>query len=392
MENQELKQIQSLSELPIEEKRKLREQLKQQGKPIPITLYSVEEVEDGVAEAEGAISFEGTIPKEEEHLSEEDRNQIAERLKHIRHLNEILERPISALEGCTGLSKDEAKTVIYWTTATYGLEDFDAFSPVVLFGLPETGKSSTMKLIANLLRISEDEFISTTSPAGFRDLLAERRIALIEEGDNVDEDLILKRYAKQSGQININRPGGFGKYKLEPANIYGATMLHKRYSFENLALETRCITIETKKAKPPFTEMKLTEKDREALEEVWKDAWSRLNCYDVSGRTESNWRPLIMVALALGDMDWVGYANKIQKLTREELAGDTEFEPEQLLAYVIDYFKSEPNEGFVYLYKIIERLENRYRWTLTPKALAKMLRKSLGCKVEHKREGFAIIL
>jgi len=59
-----VKQIQSLSELNPEEKKKLREQLRQQGKSIPITLYSVEEVKDGVAKAEGAISFEGTIEPE----------------------------------------------------------------------------------------------------------------------------------------------------------------------------------------------------------------------------------------------------------------------------------------------------------------------------------------
>lgn len=79
----------------------------------------------------------------------------------------------------------------------------------------------------------------------------------------------------------------------------------------------------------------------------------------------------------------------MQQLTEKELSVDGEFEPEQILAYVIDYFKSEPNKAFVYLSEINRHLREHYNTELTGKGLAKLARQA-GYKVSHHRFGFAV--
>jgi len=81
---------QSLSELSLGEKKKLREQLKQLGKPIPITLYTWEEVKAGVAEVEGAISFEkGTEPEQWKPIGSEKEIPFSKGGKSVKTIEEL---------------------------------------------------------------------------------------------------------------------------------------------------------------------------------------------------------------------------------------------------------------------------------------------------------------
>jgi Cdc6-like AAA superfamily ATPase len=111
---------------------------------------------------------------------------------------------IPALTNATGLTLNEAKTIVYWVIATYGLKKLDCFPPLVIYGPPETGKSTILKFVTQLVN---GHVISTTSRAEFRDQLVDNRIVCIEEGDEVDEALILKRYSRESGQVHIKVRG-----------------------------------------------------------------------------------------------------------------------------------------------------------------------------------------
>jgi hypothetical protein len=326
--------------------------------------------------------------------TQEEWEELEEQLNHFAYLNSLVRKPIIALVEGTGLTQEEAKTVVYWALATHGLDVLDIFALLALYGKPGTGKSTILQIISKLV---DAEFLSTTTPAAFRDQLAKHRIVLIEEGDSVNEELILKRYSKQSSVVEIKDPSNIG-YLPVSGSIYGATVLHKRYSFEELALQSRCITIETKGDKirsdaKDFCTIPLDDTDKDGLKEVWDDAWSRFSHYQVSGRTANNWRPLIIVALALGDSDWIRYANEMQNLSKNELIEDGEFEPEQLVAYAVDYLKAtstSPAE-FILLSDIIHHLESTYMYKPSAKRTAKILR-GLGYKGEHHREGFGVVL
>jgi|GEM_PF-6333479 len=89
------KKIESLSELTYEERKKLRERLKEEGKLIPITLYSQEEVRGGISEREGAIGFGESLREEDWHreggkpIPEEEQKAILEALLKAKEYEPI---------------------------------------------------------------------------------------------------------------------------------------------------------------------------------------------------------------------------------------------------------------------------------------------------------------
>lgn len=300
----------------------------------------------------------------------------------------IGQKAILALKHATGLTTNEAKTVVYWAIATQGLEKFDCFPPLVLYGVHETGKSTILKFVSQLINA---HFISTTSRAEFRDQLIKNRIVCIEEGDKVNEELILKRYSRESGQVHV-KTRILGGYTTTEGNLYGATLLHRRHSFEDLALQSRTIIVKTKKVKKEFYETELNDDYKAKLRKLWKDAWKHRSSDIPSGRTETNWWPLIIVAQYRGDDKWIKYAHKQQKIAERLLKGDSEFEPDKVLAYALDYFRKEKNKKFVYLSKLIEHLNVHYMWKPTSKRVAKMLRDELGYTIKHHKLGHAVTL
>jgi hypothetical protein len=297
-------------------------------------------------------------------------------------------KAILALKHATGLTLNEARTVVYWAVATHGLKKLKCFPPLVIYGAPETGKSTIMKFISQLVNV---HVISTTSKAEFRDQLANNPIVCIEEGDNVNEELIRNRYSRESGQVHIKDRGRWGYFPKEE-NLYGATVLHRRHTFEDLALQSRTIIIKTKKVKKKFYETKLPADYKKRLRKLWKDAWKHRSGYTPSGRTETNWWPLIIVAQLRGNDKWIEYANKQQKIAERLLEGDSEFEPDKVLAYALDYFKNEKNRKFVYLSTLIEHLDDHYMWKPTAKRVAKILREEMGHTVKHRKLGHAVDL
>jgi len=298
------------------------------------------------------------------------------------------DKAILALRDATGLTLNEAKTIVYWAVATYGLNKLDCFPPMVIYGAPETGKSTILKFVAKLINA---HVISTTTKAEFRDQLADNRIVCIEEGDKVEEPMILKRYSRESGQVHIKVRGSWGFYTNE-GNIYGATLLHRRHSFEDLALQTRTIVIKTRKVEREFQKAELPDDYGERLEKLWKGAWKNRGDQNPSGRTATNWWPLIIVAQFREDDKWIEYAHKQQKIAESLLKGDSDFEPDKILAYALNYFESEENKKFVYLSTLIAHLNDHYMWKPTSKRVSKILREEMGYTVKHRKLGHAVKL
>ena len=318
--------------------------------------------------------------------NEEDQREVAERLPYCQ--DALVDRPLLALTARSGLSPNEAKTVVYWAAATNGVDKLDTFPILLLKGKPSTGKSETLKIIS---KITDSEYLSITTTAELRDKLIGNRVVLLEEADNVNEELLRNRYSRESGKVDTKKSVGFGVYESKLGNIYGATALHRRHDFEDLALQSRCIVISTRKVEKQFHELELNNEDKESIKKLWDDAWTRFGDYQASGRTENNWRPLIMVALALGDLSWIRYANHQQEKDKQDLAVDGEFEPEQILAYAVDHFRSEPNPGYVYLSEIINFTSNSFMWKPSPKKLAQIARDE-GYTLVREKKGYAIKL
>jgi hypothetical protein len=296
-------------------------------------------------------------------------------------------KAILALKHATGLTLNEARTVVYWAVATHGLSKLGVFPPLVIYGPIETGKSTILKFLPQLI---DAHVISTTTKAEFRDQLANNRIVCIEEGDNVNEELILKRYSRETGQLHLKVRGSWGFY-TEKGNLYGATILHRRHTFEDLALQSRAITIKTRKVQGKFLKTKLPDDYKDRLRKLWKRAWKHRSGDVPSGRTETNWWPLVIVAQFRGDDKWIDYANKQKRNAEYLLKGDSEFEPDKVLANALDYFKGK-GKKFVYLSTLIEHLNNHYMWKPTSKRVAKILREEMDYTVKHRKLGHAVKL
>ena len=81
----------------------------------------------------------------------------------------------------------------------------------------------------------------------------------------------------------------------------------------------------------------------------------------------------------------------MQKITKRLLAKDSEFEPDKVLAYALDYFKDK-NKKYVYLSTLIEHLNDHYMWKPTSKRVAKILREEMGYIIKHRKLGHAVKL
>lgn len=294
---------------------------------------------------------------------------------------------IDVLLHATGLTKDEAKTVVYWAIATNGLDVLECFTLLLIHGQPATGKSTILKIIDKL---TDAKFISITSSAEFRDMLCAYHVVLIEEADDVNEKSLLKRYSKQAASVNLKHKTEQGVFLSQASKLYGATAMHRRYHLEDLALQSRTIVIQTKRSDKQFSNITLEKSLKNECRTIWEQAWKQHGDYNPSGRTGANWRPLVIVAKYLNDNEWLKYAAKQQELANSVLKEDQDFEPEQVVKFALEDLKEQWQiKGVLYLFEIIEYLSSNYMWKPTPKKLAKLLREQ-GYMVKHHKYGFGI--
>lgn len=318
---------------------------------------------------------------------------------------ELVNRAVNTLLTGTAVNENEAKTIVYWAIASYGVAKEGGlflFPILVTHGKPETGKS-TMQVVVHAL--TGASFMSITTPAALRDMLEKHPVVLIEEGDKLSgeklEELILARYTLQSSMVHKKVRETWGGFEPKDSLVFGATMIHKRYEFENLALASRCIIISTRKDKTrKYEEVTLetignwiTEEDKDAAEKLWKKA-RECKGLQVSGRTATNWRSLMMVATTLGDEEWLKYADDKILEANNELDLDEEFELEDILDHVVRNLKGDNEvitKGCLYLSTIIEHLKKHYFLSPSAKKVAKVAR-NLSYAVSHHRDGFAIVV
>jgi len=294
---------------------------------------------------------------------------------------------INGLLQATGLTDNEAKTVVYWAIATHGLNVFDCFPLLLVHGQPATGKSTILKLIGQL---TNAKFISTTTSAEFRDLLRRHPVVIIEEADHVNEGLLLNRYSRQTAQVDIKQPTGRGDFISESWKYFGATGMHRRYPLEDLALQSRTITIHTKKKDRTFNALSIGDMKAECRK-LWDQAWENRIDYNPLSRTAINWRPLVIIAMHLEDYEFMAYAAQQQQLAEKLLNEDGEFEPEQMLTDTLYDLTHELSKKNVYLIDIVNHLNEIYRWKTTPKRVAKLLR-SMGYVIKRRKDGHIVEL
>ena len=121
---------------------------------------------------------------------------------------------IPAIMGASGIIKEQAKTCLYYSIATFLLpEKINRFPLLMIMGPHGTGKSDLLRQIGEL--VNEPKVISVQTKAALRDKLHNTITALIDEGGEIDEDLLIRRYDIETGTISYNKNYGGSAWIME---------------------------------------------------------------------------------------------------------------------------------------------------------------------------------
>ena len=236
----------------------------------------------------------------------------------------------NAITLACGLDLNQAKTVVYWAIATHALEKLETMPILVISGAYSTGKSTLISLIRKICyqpRILDGEM----SKAVLRNRLEKNTTALIEEADKVEEQLVLRRYSRQTSDTTINDGSASQGWKSKDIKLFGATVLHRRIPFKDPAIDSRSIFIRTTYKPGNYVTANL---DSKGLASVagnidWLKKVPAIQSLD--GRAVDTWMPLFQAAVACNDTEWIAYGIGELMKTINNLKEGQGYEPSQVV-------------------------------------------------------------
>jgi energy-coupling factor transporter ATP-binding protein EcfA2 len=239
----------------------------------------------------------------------------------------VISQYANGITQACGLDENQAKTVVYWAVATHAIEKLNVMPILAVFGGHGSGKSS---LIACLQQIvcNPRHIDGKVSKAELRDSLKLNTTALIEEGDEVDERQILKRYSRQTSSTSVKRGSAATGWGSQQVDLFGSTALHRRVPFADPAVDSRSITIRTAHRQGNFSVPTL---DSIALAAIAAQVGWLKALYIPDGRAKDTWMPLFQAALACQDTDWMAYALGELNKAIQSLNQGQGYEPRELV-------------------------------------------------------------
>jgi len=307
----------------------------------------------------------------------------------------------SALCKFTGLKPLQRKTVTYYGLATHALNTTEIFPQLAVSGPTSSGKSSTMK-VAGVFAYQPHAFpIGNKTLPVIREELSKAHdgTAVIEEADESwkgevgFESLLSGRYDRATAEAGFMEGGGAkgGKWTAVTRKTYGATILHRRKSFIDAALETRTIPIRTHKVDPKsVTRMPRKLSDDPILAEGYEfskaaQAWEggvELPAADsvpgIDGRVMDTFEPLLAMAKLLGDHAFIKEIKSVLLHRTEELGFAQETENEALVLRAILHHthdeRGRRSFNYVRLRAIADWIEDEFRTTIHPRQVGVLCR------------------
>lgn len=162
-------------------------------------------------------------------------------------LDQKLQALFDLIGSDTSLNPDQARTLIYFAIATYGLPNLEKFPVMAIFGPAGTGKTTILQIL-RAVASKPATIDGKVSKAVLRDSLTENSTALIDEADDIHEQWLVNRYSRQSASTVVNQQTQEGWLKMQ-TNLFGATALHRRIPFKDPAILSRSIVLRTKSKK-----------------------------------------------------------------------------------------------------------------------------------------------
>ena len=239
-------------------------------------------------------------------------------------------KAIPAIMRASGITKEQARTCLYYVIATYFLPDDIDIMPILLIVGPQgTGKTELLKQLYTMA--NNPKIIAAESIPTLRDNLTSTTTAIIDEGDNIHEQYLIQRYDKETSTITYKKNLGGSYWRTIKANIFGATIIARRTPFRDAATTSRSITIRTFYNPGNYRITRF----RKASDKLSNIA-SRINLEEkTSERIRNNWMPLRAIAQYFKDKEWLEYSNQETKKYTRVLVGSHKLEPEQALLLVL---------------------------------------------------------
>jgi hypothetical protein len=237
---------------------------------------------------------------------------------------------VPAIMGASGITKEQAKTCLYYAVATHLLPDeLDRMPILAVIGPLGTGKSDLLTQLSTM--VNEPKVIAAESIPTLRDNLHKTVTAIIDEGDDVYEKYLIQRYDKETSNITYKRNYGGSFWKTVRANIFGATIIARRTPFRDAATTSRSITIKTLD-NPGDYRIKYFRTASSKISDIASEVSLE---EETSERIRNNWMPLRAVAEYIEDTEWLDYSNEEIKKDTRVLRGSQNYEPEKALLIVI---------------------------------------------------------
>lgn len=220
-----------------------------------------------------------------------------------------------ALSESTGLKDRDRKLVIYWTLATHSLRKLDTFPLLALLGKMATGKSQTLSIVENFSLHPVRLSLRGMTGAAIRDKFAKcfEGTAIVEEADqawkdldNAFERLLSDRYHRQSAKASHKVKLGDKNWGSVTKEYFGATVLHRRISFHDAALDGRTVSIRlrpdnSRKYRPFDAQDTWNLEGRQTLEGLVIELPAVEQPDGVAARIFNTYRPILAAARLCGD-------------------------------------------------------------------------------------------
>lgn len=174
---------------------------------------------------------------------------MSETEKKISTAASLMQRSLSE---STGLREREQKLVVYYALATHALPTLDTFPLLVLLGKMGTGKSQALKIVENFSHRPLCMSLRGMTGPAIRDKFAEgyEGTAIIEEADAAWKDtdssfehMLSDRYQRNSAKASHKKRTNNKDWDLVTKAYFGATVLHRRVSFVDAALDGRSVSV-----------------------------------------------------------------------------------------------------------------------------------------------------
>ena len=206
----------------------------------------------------------------------------------------------------------------------------EIFPILTISGPTGTGKTTLLDVLRQISFEPPAQFINggIVSRAVLRDSFGAQPTALIDEGDEIPEDLLMARYSRRSSAIEVNRVHSEGGYRPRTTDVFGATAIHRRDPYKDPATLSRSIVIATKSSIVCGFSAKEFVRFAPIVERIAKRVdWKRAPELG-TGRISDTWAPLLLIHQLFGG-DWGEYAAQHMKSANDNLGEGHETEPRQ---------------------------------------------------------------